>query len=89
MWYCVPHVSGYGGIHGAIQNYNTEGIILSCDVVSTLSINYTEYGFMSRGVDGVEKYREIRDTRLELKKKKDPKQLPLKRTEFMLWNIQR
>lgn len=74
----VPHVFGYGGIHGAIPNYSSEGIILSCDVASLYPSIIIEYGYMSRAVEGVEKYREIRDTRLELKKKKDPKQLPLK-----------
>jgi hypothetical protein len=37
-----------------------------------------EYGYMSRAVRDVEKYREIRDTRLEYKKAKNPMQAPLK-----------
>lgn len=36
------------------------------------------YGFLSRNVKNPDKFREIRDTRLELKKKKDPRQAPLK-----------
>jgi hypothetical protein len=37
-----------------------------------------EYGYLSRNVTNPEKYTEIRDTRLELKAKKDPRQLPYK-----------
>lgn len=31
----VPHVFAYGGLHGAIANYNDDGIILCCDVALT------------------------------------------------------
>lgn len=37
-----------------------------------------EYGYISRNVRDSLKYTEIRDTRLELKRKKDPKQAPYK-----------
>jgi hypothetical protein len=37
-----------------------------------------EYGFLSRNVSTPKRYLEIRDTRLELKAKKDPMQLPYK-----------
>jgi DNA polymerase elongation subunit (family B) len=37
-----------------------------------------EYGFLSRNVTNPNRYREIRDTRLKLKAKKDPMQLPYK-----------
>lgn len=73
-----PHVFGYGGIHGALPSEVSEGIILACDVASLYPSIIIEYGFMSRGVKNVNKYREIRDTRLELKKAKDPRQLPMK-----------
>lgn len=74
----VPHVFGYGGIHGAVANFSYEGIILACDVASLYPAIIIEYGLMSRAVKDVNKYREIRDTRLEYKKKKDPRQAPLK-----------
>ncbi|MGM9986341.1 MAG: hypothetical protein ACI35O_03840 [Bacillaceae bacterium] len=37
-----------------------------------------EYGYISRNVKNPNKFKEIRDKRLELKKKKDPRQLPMK-----------
>lgn len=37
-----------------------------------------EYNLMSRNVESVEKYRQIRDERLKLKAAKNPKQQPLK-----------
>lgn len=37
-----------------------------------------EYGYISRSVSDPNKYRQIRDKRLELKRKKDPMQLPYK-----------
>jgi hypothetical protein len=73
-----PHVFGYGGIHGALPGCVVEGDILACDVASLYPSIIIEYGFMSRGVANVDKYREIRDTRIQLKKVKDPRQLPMK-----------
>lgn len=73
-----PHVFGYGGIHGALLSYVGEGTILACDVSSLYPSIIIEYGLMSRGVQNVDKYREIRDTRIQLKKIKDPRQLPMK-----------
>lgn len=74
----VPHVFGYGGIHGALPNYSYEGIILACDVASLYPSIIIEYNLMSRAVKSVEKYKEIRDTRFKYKKAKDPRQYPLK-----------
>ena len=36
------------------------------------------YGFLSRNVVNPDKYRQIRDDRIVLKRQKDPKQLPYK-----------
>jgi DNA polymerase elongation subunit (family B) len=74
----VPHVLGYGGIHGARECYHAEGIILCCDVASLYPSLIIEYNFMSRNVLSVEKYKQIRDERLRLKALKDAKQQPLK-----------
>lgn len=74
----VPHVFGYGGLHGAIPNYSYEGIIMACDVQSLYPSLIIEYNLMSRAVAGIEKYREIRDARLQYKKDGDPRQAPLK-----------
>ncbi|ATF13557.1 hypothetical protein A616_16705 [Brevibacillus brevis X23] len=74
----VPHIFAWGGIHGAIPKYKDEGIILCCDVASLYPSIMIEYGFISRNVKEPLKYTEIRDTRLDLKRKKDPKQAPYK-----------
>lgn len=74
----VPHIFAWGGIHGALPKYKDEGIILCCDVASLYPSIMIEYGYISRNVTDPLKYTEIRDTRLELKRKKDPTQLPYK-----------
>ncbi|MCZ0075438.1 hypothetical protein OZL92_17245 [Bacillus sonorensis] len=74
----VPHIFAWGGLHGAIPKYKDEGIILCCDVASLYPSIMIEYGYISRNVRDPLKYNEIRDTRLELKRKKDPKQAPYK-----------
>ncbi|ATH91687.1 DNA polymerase domain-containing protein [Bacillus glycinifermentans] len=74
----VPHIFAWGGLHGAIPKYKDEGIILCCDVASLYPSIMIEYSYISRNVRDPLKYNEIRDTRLELKRKKDPKQAPYK-----------
>lgn len=74
----IPHVLGYGGIHGSRDQYHAEGIILCCDVASLYPSLIIEYNLMSRNVLSVEKYKQIREERLRLKALKDPKQQPLK-----------
>jgi hypothetical protein len=74
----VPHVLGYGGIHGSKDNYVGEGIILCADIASMYPALIIEYNLMSRNVLSVEKYKQIRDERLRLKAVKNPKQQPLK-----------
>ena len=76
----VPHIFAWGGIHGAIPSYiDVEGgeYIMS-DIASMYPALMIEYDYLSRNVKNPEKYREIRDRRIELKKKKDPRQAPLK-----------
>jgi hypothetical protein len=74
----IPHVLGYGGIHGSRDKYSAEGIILCADIASMYPALIIEYNLMSRNVLSVEKYRQIRDERLRLKAQKNPKQQPLK-----------
>ncbi|MGE0910447.1 hypothetical protein ACQGRJ_10100 [Bacillus atrophaeus] len=74
----VPHIFAWGGLHGALPKYKDEGIILCCDVASLYPSIMIEYDYISRNVKNPLKYTEIRDTRLVLKRKKDPKQAPYK-----------
>lgn len=74
----VPHIFAWGGIHGAIDNYQGEGLFLNIDVASYYPALMIEYGFLSRSVVDPKKYRQIRDERLRLKKEKNPMQQPYK-----------
>jgi len=74
----IEHVFAWGGLHGAIPNYKHEGIILCCDVASLYPAIMINWNFLSRNVENPEKYKQIRDTRLILKRNKDPKQAPYK-----------
>lgn len=74
----VKHTFAWGGLHGAHEKYNAEGIFLNCDVASLYPSLMIEYGYVSRNVSDKNKYKEIRDTRLRLKAEKNPMQLPYK-----------
>lgn len=74
----VPHVFGWGGLHGARTQYVDEGIFINSDVGSFYPALMIEYDFLSRNVRDKNSYREIRDRRMELKKNKDPLQQPYK-----------
>lgn len=76
----VLHVYGTGGLHGAIPNYFGEGEFLHVDVNSyypSLMIRYPEF-CMSRTGASVEKFSEIKDSRIEFKKHEDPRANALK-----------
>ena len=64
----VPHRLGWGGIHGALENYIEEGDILHVDVESFYPNLMSIYNFLSRNVKNVKKYKTILNTRLEMKK---------------------
>lgn len=74
----VPHVFAWGGLHAAKKNYVEEGIILCCDVASLYPSIMINYGFLSRNVLEPKKYKEVKETRLKLKKAKNPMQKPYK-----------
>lgn len=76
--YGVPHIFAWGGIHGAISNYSGEGYYVMSDVASLYPSIMIEYGYLSRNVPDMYSYKRIRDKRLELKKAKNPMQLPYK-----------
>jgi hypothetical protein len=74
----VKHVFAWGGLHGARECYRAEGTILAIDVASYYPALMIEYGFCSRNIRDPQKYREIRDRRMQLKAAKDPMQQPYK-----------
>ncbi|MEK4715248.1 hypothetical protein [Sporosarcina sp. FSL K6-5500] len=74
----VPHLLAWGGLHGARNNYIGTGYFLNIDVASYYPALMIEYGYLSRNVKNPDKFREIRDTRLNYKAAKDKRQAPLK-----------
>ena len=74
----VLHTFAWGGLHGAINKYNGEGIFISCDVASLYPALMIEYNYLSRNVSEPELFRSIRDTRLKLKAEKSLMQAPYK-----------
>ncbi len=74
----VPHVFAWGGIHGALSSYTGEGLFIMSDIASMYPSIMIEYDFISRNIKDKTKYIKIRDDRIELKKQKDKRQLPMK-----------
>ena len=76
----VPHVFGWGGIHGAPDEplYRT-GLLLHVDVTSYYPSIMIRYDMLSRNVKDKEVYKQIYDTRVALKKAgKKAEQAPYK-----------
>ncbi|MBP2654231.1 MAG: hypothetical protein H6Q73_1800 [Firmicutes bacterium] len=74
----IPHIFAWGGLHGAVNNYRGEGLYLNIDVASYYPALMIEYNFLSRSVADTDKYRQIRDDRIRLKKEKNLLQQPYK-----------
>lgn len=75
----VPHTFGIGGVHGARENYHSKGLIIHVDVNSYYPSLMITYNLLTRNCANPEKYKEIYDTRLALKKAgKKKEQAPYK-----------
>lgn len=74
----IEHTLGYGGLHGALQNYHKVGGLLMIDVASYYPSMMIEYGYHSRNLLDPGKYKEIYDDRLLMKQKGDPMNVPYK-----------
>lgn len=75
----VPHTFGWGGVHGAKLKYHGTGLILHVDVTSYYPSLMIKYGFLTRNSQTPEKFKEIYDTRVKLKKAgKKAEQAPYK-----------
>ena len=70
----VEHTFGFGGLHGARENYMYEGKMLNVDVGSYYPSMIINFGFMSRASEHPDLYKNLYDTRMEYKAKKDNKQ---------------
>lgn len=73
----VPHQFGWGGVHGAIEQYSGEGYFLNMDVASLYPSLMIRYNLHSRSCNP-SKFNEIVQTRLKYKHEKNPLQAPLK-----------
>ena len=75
----VSHTFGIGGVHGARENYHTKGLIIHVDVNSYYPSLMITYNLLTRNCANPEKYKDIYDTRLALKKAgKKKEQAPYK-----------
>lgn len=70
----VEHTYAFGGLHGARENYIYEGKMLNVDVGSYYPTMMINFGFMSRASEHPNLYKNLYDTRMEYKAKKDNKQ---------------
>src|SRR5690625_1541507 len=68
----LDHVYGFGGLHGARENYTGSGHYMQIDVKSYYPTLILNNNFLSDR--SIKKYKEIYDRRLELQKQKDNKQ---------------
>ena len=73
----VPHVFGWGGVHGAREQYEGEGYYLNMDVASLYPSLMIQYNLHSRSCNPG-KFNDIVRTRLQYKAEKNPMQAPLK-----------
>ena len=75
----VEHIFGWGGLHGARTKYQGEGVFINSDVESYYPSLMIEYEFLSRNVRHPEKFKEVYDVRVGLKRAgKKSEQAPYK-----------
>lgn len=76
----IPHQFGWGGVHGAPDDpVHMSGKIYHCDVTSYYPSLMIVYGFLTRNCRHPEKFKEVYDTRVALKKAgKSKEQAPYK-----------
>ena len=73
----VPHILGWGGIHGAKVNYATNGIIVNMDVSSYYPSLIINYDYLSRNAKP-NKYKDFFDMQVKYKEENDSRSEPLK-----------
>lgn len=75
----VPHSFGWGGAHGARTRYYGKGLYLHVDVESYYPLLMIVYNFLTRNSRTPEKFKEIYETRVALKRAgKKAEQAPYK-----------
>lgn len=74
----VPHILAYGGIHGAIENFEYKGEMWQIDAASYYPTLMIQYHYVSRNLKNISKYEELYHTRIAAKKTDKPKAEALK-----------
>lgn len=75
----VPHTFAWGGAHGARLKYHKRGLLLHIDVESYYPLLMIVYGFLTRNSRSPEKFTEIYEKRVALKRAgKKKEQAPYK-----------
>lgn len=67
----LDHTFAWGGVHGSVEKCIVDGILLMCDFGSLYPNIMVTYNLISRGVPNPSRYKELLETRLELKRKGD------------------
>lgn len=67
----VPHTFAFGGVHGG-ERYIGEGEFQMWDVSSLYPSLMIKYGLCSRAMKNPEKFKEVYETNLKMKKEKNP-----------------
>ena len=75
----VPHVFGWGGLHGAKEKYHGKGLIIHVDVNSYYPSLMIRYNLLTRNCKNPQLFKDIYDYRLKLKAEgKKKEQAPYK-----------
>ena len=74
----IPHIFAWGGLHGANDNYITEGLIIAIDVDAYYPSLKLLFNFQSRNISDKTKYKQIYDKKPIYKKAKDKKEKSVK-----------
>ena len=64
----VEHIYAYGGLHGAIENFEYQGEMWQIDAASYYPTLMIQYNYMSRNLKDASKFEQIYKTRLQAKK---------------------
>ena len=74
----VEHIYAYGGLHGAIENFEYKGEMWQIDAASYYPTLMIQYNYMSRNLKDASKFEQIYKTRIAAKKTDKPKADALK-----------
>lgn len=74
----VEHIYAYGGLHGAIENFEYQGEMWQIDAASYYPTLMIQYNYMSRNLKDASKFEQIYKTRIAAKKTDKPKADALK-----------